>query len=485
MVISVRYDLCLKAKPYPIINAKQNKMKRKKILLLTVFLAIAATVFSQTNRVSGGIVAGANYSYINTSDEITGINYDWKWKFGPAGGIYLNISFGNTVSLQPSLLYSQMGARYYTTDNTGTFKWTQNLGYLSVPVPLKINAGNSVAFLVGPQVDFLVGASVKDASGNKVKNEDDFDQVDIAGTGGIQIAPNAPVSLTVRYIHGFKNLMNNASAPSAPNEVSSTVTNAHNSGVQATLNFRLFGGKQKAVAVTTPEVPVLVDTDGDGVYDNVDKCPNTPGVAKYDGCPVPDSDNDGVNDDEDKCPTVAGSAKYNGCPVPDSDNDGINDDNDKCPSVPGVERHQGCPVPDSDNDGINDEEDNCPGVAGTAANHGCPSIDASTQSKVDMMTKGISWTPASSYILSTTSKKALDQVANMLKADANLKATISVHTTTADKDKSLSQNRADAIKEYLMSQDVKESQLEATGYGGEQPIGTGAKNQRTEISLHY
>jgi outer membrane protein OmpA-like peptidoglycan-associated protein len=485
MVISVRYDLCLNATPYPIINAKQNKMKRKKILLLTVFLAIAAAVFSQTNRVSGGIVAGANYSYINTSDEITGINYDWKWKFGPAGGIYLNVPFGNTVSLQPSLLYSQMGARYYTTDNTGTFKWTQNLGYLSVPVPLKINAGNSVAFLVGPQVDFLMGASVKDASDNKVKNEDDFDQVDIAGTGGIQIAPNAPVSLTVRYIHGFKNLMNNASAPSTPNEVSSTVTNAHNSGVQATLNFRLFGGKQKAVAVTTPEVPVLVDTDGDGVYDNVDKCPNTPGVAKYDGCPVPDSDNDGVKDDEDKCPTVAGSAKYNGCPVPDSDNDGINDDNDKCPSVPGVERHQGCPVPDSDNDGINDEEDNCPGVAGTAANHGCPAIDASTQSKVDMMAKGISWAPASSYILSNTSKKALDQVANMLKADANLKATISVHTTTADMDKSLSQNRADAIKEYLMSQDVKESQLEATGYGGEQPIGAGAKNQRTEISLHY
>jgi len=175
-------------------------MKRNTILLLNIFVGIAATGFSQTNRISGGIVAGANYSYLNTSDEITGINYDWKWKFGPAGGIYLNLPFGNTVSLQPNLLYSQMGARYYTTDNTGTLKWTQTLGYLSVPVPLKINAGNSVAFLVGPQVDFLVGASVKDANDNKTKNEDDFDQVDIAGTGGIQILPNAPVSLTVRYM---------------------------------------------------------------------------------------------------------------------------------------------------------------------------------------------------------------------------------------------------------------------------------------------
>jgi hypothetical protein len=58
---------------------------------------------------------------------------------------------------------------------------------ISVPVPLKINAGNSVAFLVGPQVDFLVGASVKDASDNKVKNEDDFDQVDIATSQTIDI----------------------------------------------------------------------------------------------------------------------------------------------------------------------------------------------------------------------------------------------------------------------------------------------------------
>jgi len=231
-------------------------------------------------------------------------------------------------------------------------------------------------------------------------------------------------------------------------------------------------------------VPVLLE-DGDGINDNVDNCPNTPGVAKWNGCPVPDTDNDGVNEDEDKCPTVAGPAKYNGCPVPDSDNDGINDDNDKCPSLPGVERYQGCPIPDSDNDGINDEEDNCPNLAGAADNHGCPAIDASTQSKVNMMAKGISWAPAGSYKLAATSNKALDQVANMLKADSSLKATISVHTTSADKDKSLSQSRVDAIKAYLVSHGVKESQVEATGYGGEQPIGTGAKNQRAEIKLHY
>lgn len=470
-------------------------MKTRAMILSAVCLITSATIFGQSRKVSGGISAGANYSYLNTDDEITGITYDWKWKFGPAGGFYLNFPFSKAVSLQPSVLYSQMGARYYITDNFGTYKWTQNMSYISVPVPLKINAGNSFAFLIGPQVDFLIAGTLKDYADLKIKNEDDFDQIDVAATGGIQIMPNAPVSLTVRYIHGFKNLMNNNSAPNNANQVSSSVTNLHNSGVQATLNFRLFGGdEKKAKVLPPPPPPPVLDTDGDGIVDSADKCPNTPGVAKYDGCPVPDTDKDGINDDEDKCPTVAGTAKYNGCPVPDTDKDGINDDNDKCPSVPGVERYQGCPIPDSDNDGINDEEDNCPHLAGTAANHGCPEIDAATQSKVGLMAKGITWSPATGYKLSANANKALDLIANMLLGDTSLKVTIATHTASAGdatKNKALSQNRADAIKEYLVGKGVNEKQVEATGYGGERPIADNktasgrAKNQRVEVKLHY
>ncbi len=439
-------------------------MKRKTLLLLTICVTMAATVLAQTSRVSGGITAGANYSYLSSGDKSTSSSYDWKWKWGPVGGIYLNFPVGNTVSIQPSALYSQMGGIYIFTDNTGRYKWTQGLGYLSVPVPLKINAGDHFAFLVGPQFDFLVGARVKDANDNKVKNEDNFNQFDFALTGGIQLMPNSPVSITVRYMQGLSNLVKTPS--SAVYQTFAAVDKLHNSGIQGSLNFRLFGGNKKTVAVTTPEVPAVVTEE-----------------KKVDPCTI-DTDGDGVMDCNDKCPSVVGVAKYNGCPVPDTDGDGIDDDHDKCPTVPGVERYQGCPIPDSDNDGVNDEEDNCPHLAGTVANHGCPEVDASTQSKVDMMAKGISWSSSTGYKLSTTSNKSLDQIANMLKADSNLKATISVHTTSADKDKSLSQNRADATKSYLVSKGVMESQIEATGYGGEQPVGTG-KNQRVEVKLHY
>lgn len=57
----------------------------------------------------------------------------------------------------------------------------------------------------------------------------------------------------------------------------------------------------------------FADTDGDGLYNFEDKCPGVPGVARFEGCPVPDSDGDGINDEEDHCPFIAGVIEANGC----------------------------------------------------------------------------------------------------------------------------------------------------------------------------
>ena len=59
-----------------------------------------------------------------------------------------------------------------------------------------------------------------------------------------------------------------------------------------------------------------MDTDGDGVYDYLDKCPGTPAGVKVDrsGCPL-DTDGDGVYDHLDKCPGTPQGAKVDsrGC----------------------------------------------------------------------------------------------------------------------------------------------------------------------------
>ncbi len=54
------------------------------------------------------------------------------------------------------------------------------------------------------------------------------------------------------------------------------------------------------------------DTDGDGIYDKDDECPEQAGLEMFNGCP--DSDSDGVPDKEDDCPNTSGSSENNGCP---------------------------------------------------------------------------------------------------------------------------------------------------------------------------
>ena len=118
--------------------------------------------------------------------------------------------------------------------------------------------------------------------------------------------------------------------------------------------------------------PYNRDTDGDGISDAEDNCPEIAGAASGFGCP--DQDGDGVADAEDKCPDLPGMKKFNGCP--DTDGDGVSDDMDDCPQEAGVVSNFGCPEKpmDTDGDGFPDADDQCPTAAGPVA--GCPDSDA-------------------------------------------------------------------------------------------------------------
>jgi OmpA-OmpF porin, OOP family len=236
-------------------------------------------------------------------------------------------------------------------------------------------------------------------------------------------------------------------------------------------------------------VPVVVDKDGDGVPDADDKCPDVPGVAALSGCP--DRDADGITDADDKCPETAGLAKYNGCPIPDTDADGINDEQDKCPSEKGFARYQGCPIPDSDADGINDEEDKCPNKAGTAANMGCPEISKEVIEKISYAAKNVFFATGSAKLL-PKSFKSLDEIATILAKDESLLMDVDGHTDDQGKDDAnllLSQNRANAVKAYLVSKGVADARLKSTGYGEAKPVADNktaagrAKNRRVEMTV--
>jgi outer membrane protein OmpA-like peptidoglycan-associated protein len=248
---------------------------------------------------------------------------------------------------------------------------------------------------------------------------------------------------------------------------------------------------KEEVQIVKPVAKKMVDTDGDGVPDNEDKCPNVPGLAKYNGCPIPDTDGDGINDEEDKCPTVAGIAKYNGCPVPDTDGDGINDEEDLCPTIAGVAKYHGCPIPDTDGDGVNDEQDKCPTVAGPKSNAGCPEIKKETIAKVQKAANNIFFQTGKAVILAKSNAQ-LNEVVKVLKEDPSLFLDIKGHTDNVGKSETnqkLSQQRADAVKAYMVKKGIDASRLASTGYGDTQPIAPNAtaagrqKNRRVEMML--
>ena len=249
------------------------------------------------------------------------------------------------------------------------------------------------------------------------------------------------------------------------------------------------GMGHKIAAPPAPPIPVVMDRDGDGVLDGVDRCPDTKGLASLQGCP--DRDGDGIADIDDKCPDVAGIARYQGCPVPDTDNDGINDELDKCPTVAGLARYQGCPIPDTDGDGVNDEEDKCINEKGPASNFGCPVISEEIIKRVKIAAQNIFFETAKSKLLAKSFPK-LNDVVSILKDNPSYKVQIDGHTDFVGSDEynhTLSHERAASVKAYFVGKGIDESRLSSTGYGETKPIADNktaagrAQNRRVEMTL--
>ena len=229
------------------------------------------------------------------------------------------------------------------------------------------------------------------------------------------------------------------------------------------------------------------DTDGDGIPDKDDACPQVKGLKEFNGCP--DTDGDGIADKDDACPEVAGPKEFNGCP--DTDGDGIADKDDKCPDVAGPAENAGCPWPDTDGDGVLDKDDLCPEVAGPASNKGCPEPDEKEQKQLNQYAKTILFDTGKATI-KFQSAEVLNQIINVLKKYPNSRFRIEGHTdSTGKKAKNmiLSQNRADAVKVYLIQGGIDAGRLESQGFGPEKPIASNKNkkgrelNRRVEINL--
>ena len=291
--------------------------------------------------------------------------------------------------------------------------------------------------------------------------------------------------------------------------------------------------------------PNIGDRDGDGIKDDVDKCPDEPedfdGFQDEDGCPDPDNDRDGIPDVDDKCPNQPetfngyqdadgcpdgtkndrdgdgipddvdkcpddpedfdGFEDADGCPDPDNDKDGIPDVDDLCPNDPedfdGFEDADGCPDPDNDHDRIPDKDDKCPNEPETYNGYqdadGCPDRGRVVVTDTSIEILDMVYFEYDKAIIKKESYPILDAVAATLQGNPNIQQVeIQGHTDERGDDAynlDLSDRRAHAVRQYLIDKGVDEKRLTAQGYGETQPLdrrhneAAWAKNRRVAFLI--
>ena len=254
-----------------------------------------------------------------------------------------------------------------------------------------------------------------------------------------------------------------------------------------------------------------LDNDNDGINDGYDSCPDEPedkdDFRDDDGCPDLDHDEDGIKEPADKCPDVAedydGFEDEDGCPEDDNDGDGIKDEDDYCPDLAedkdGFEDEDGCPDLDNDNDGVPDATDKCPNkpetLNGFKDDDGCPdkgrALVIVTEDRIEIKQK-IMFETGSSKITGEKSFEVLDIIGKILAGNTAVRVSIEGHTDNrgkADKNRTLSKDRAESVKVYLKEKGVDEERLETVGWGPDKPIANNKKrhgrkaNRRVEFII--
>lgn len=278
------------------------------------------------------------------------------------------------------------------------------------------------------------------------------------------------------------------------------------------------------------------DNDKDDIPDLRDRCPNVPedrdGFQDDDGCPESDNDKDGILDGDDKCPNAAedrdGFQDGDGCPDLDNDKDGVPDVKDKCLLVPedrdGFQDEDGCPDLDNDKDGIPDSADTCPREAedrdGFQDGDGCPEADNDKDGVPDAKDKclnvpetvngfqdddgcpDISLKPMQSMIADRVwfregsdeflaeSAPAIQELAEWLQGEAAARIEIRAYSDDMGSDRVnqiLTQKRAEALRQALISKGVASARVRSRGFGKLNPIASNrtmdgrARNRRIEI----
>ncbi len=311
----------------------------KKISIVLLLLALTRFSWSQT-KVS--ILAGGHQSSIIETNNLP----DWgetKKYYSPLSGFHagfmadISLNKKKSISFQPAIMYYGKGQKFYKqfdSANANKIKdssFKKNLNYIEIPLSFvrKIKLSEKTKFIIGggPYFSFFL-------SGREESVETFLDKSTAPITNRTTDLPIGKVpgkyrtaDFGVNFIAGFE-----YNGISITGNAGRSISNIYQAAAyKGNFKNQVFGitlsiGLNKSTTAeplapmekeVTKEIKkeIITDTDGDGITDKEDQCPDIKGVQRYFGCPVPDTDKDGVNDETDKCPKEPGQIENNGCPV--------------------------------------------------------------------------------------------------------------------------------------------------------------------------
>jgi outer membrane protein OmpA-like peptidoglycan-associated protein len=369
-------------------------------------------------------------------------------KFGYTLGGFARIRLGKWFALQPEFRYVSKGSQAKASDGTVFGIWS--LKYTEFPLhgigQLPRIGLLHPYVLLGPSLGIMLGSEVE-GNGDRRNLKEFTNRVGLGmdlGIGAIiDVMPSWALSVEARYDLGLT-------------EIFSTDTGRKSRAVVLGVGFSWTRNR---------------DTDRDGIPNSVDRCwreaEDYDGFQDSDGCPDLDNDSDGIPDDEDKCPDEA------------EDMDGFQD-------------QDGCPDPDNDGDGVLDVDDECPDKPFARTANGCPPVYATitvTVAKIELK-RPVLFAKGKAEFDERT-RLVLDEIATALTEHyPDRRVRIEGHAdgegSTKDNER-LSQQRADAIRTYLIAKGAAEHRLVGKGYGESQPLHhedtaeAEAKNRRVEF----
>lgn len=286
-------------------------------------------------------------------------------------------------------------------DGTGTNKYVKEQ-FIPVGAGVKFKVSERVNFDLAYVMNFVDGDNV-DGTYAKGTSKDKFSYT----SAGLEFSLGSVAKPNLDWVNPVALMYDELKDPTLRNEVEAL--------------------KGRVSALEAADL--LKDSDGDGVADKLDKCPNTPAGVKVDGsgCPL-DVDADGVPDSKDACPTVKGSAALNGCPE-----------------------------------------------SGAAGNFASP---MAIQFEFN------------SSVLRTSAYATLDKLSADLKANSSSNVQLEGHSSAEGTDEynmSLSTDRANSVKTYLVNSGIAANRIAVTGFGESRPVASNAteagrsQNRRVEF----